>query len=310
LETRGKAGLQKGSHLGDGDFVEHAQALGGGQALADQHRIEAFEVGEHDELLQRSVVAEVAFRFGVGVAPLLRRLAEQGDVERIGLLGVDEGGLGVGDRRRDKGVPDGVGVDAVVDLGEGALEIPIELEAVVLVVLEALELFDEVKLELNRHPGGEFEGDVLVGVGAAVATGGGNQTDRPGGVDPAFGGEDEAVKPGLFSNPIEFDGIKIGVVELLPDAKELDGVPVPEPVGDKVVCSLRILVAGDVGETDIILPVSREHGNVSAFHREARALGFTHMPETMEAVTSKREDPRYLTLASSERRSAAACGVR
>ena len=26
----------------------------------------------------------------------------------------------------------------------------------------------------------------------------------------------------LFSNPIEFDGIKIRVVELLPDAKELD----------------------------------------------------------------------------------------
>ena len=39
-------------------------------------------------------------------------------------------------------------VDAVVDLGEGALEVPIELEAVVFVVLEALKFDDEVELEL------------------------------------------------------------------------------------------------------------------------------------------------------------------
>jgi hypothetical protein len=39
-------------------------------------------------------------------------------------------------------------VDAVVDLGEGALEVPIELESVVFVVLEALEFDDEVELEL------------------------------------------------------------------------------------------------------------------------------------------------------------------
>jgi hypothetical protein len=43
-------------------------------------------------------------------------------------------------------------VDAVVDLGEGALKIPAELEAVVFVVLETLEFLDEVELEFHGNP--------------------------------------------------------------------------------------------------------------------------------------------------------------
>jgi len=57
-----------------------------------------------------------------------------------------------GNGGRDERFFDGVGVDAVVDPGEGALEVPAELEAVVFVVLEALEFPDEVELELDGDP--------------------------------------------------------------------------------------------------------------------------------------------------------------
>jgi hypothetical protein len=40
--------------------------------------------------------------------------------------------------------------------------------------------------------------------------------------DPLPGCEDEAVEPDLFFNPIEFDGIKTRVVELLPYSKEFE----------------------------------------------------------------------------------------
>jgi hypothetical protein len=42
---------------------------------------------------------------------------------------------------------DGIGVDAVVELGEGAVEVPGQREAAVLVLLEALEFLDEVELK-------------------------------------------------------------------------------------------------------------------------------------------------------------------
>ncbi len=114
--------------------------------MADEHGIEVFEIGEDDELLQRRVIANVALGVGMGIAPLLRGLAEKGDVEQVGFVGIDERGLGLGDRRREERFLDGVGVYAVVDLGEGALEVPPELEAIVFVVLEALEYLDEVEL--------------------------------------------------------------------------------------------------------------------------------------------------------------------
>lgn len=158
-----------------------------GQALTDEHGIEACEIGEDDELLQWGVVAEVALGIGMSIAPLLRRLAEEGDVEQVGFVGIDEGALSLGDGGRQERLLDRVGVDAVVDLGEGALEIPPELEAVVFVVLEPLEFLDEVKFEFRAEPRAELERDVLVGVGAAVASGARDQSLCPSQVDPLFG---------------------------------------------------------------------------------------------------------------------------
>lgn len=150
--------------MGDGDFVQLVEALRLGQPLADEHGVEAFEIGKDDKLFERSVVANVAFGVGMRIAPLLRGLTEEGDIEQVGLVGIDEHGLLFRDGRRDELLFDRVGVDAVIDFGQCALEVPIELEAVVFLVLEALEFLDEVEFEFHRDPGGEFEGDVLVGV--------------------------------------------------------------------------------------------------------------------------------------------------
>ena len=78
-------------------------------------------------------------------------------------------------------------MDAVVDLGESALEVPIELEVVVFVVLEALELLDQVKLELRAEPGAELESDVLVRVSASVSPGARDQAFATSKPDPFLG---------------------------------------------------------------------------------------------------------------------------
>src|SRR3989344_2102214 len=79
---------------------------------------------------------------------------------------------------------DGVGVDAVVELGKGTVQVPGERQAAVFILLEALELLDQVELELDRYPGGEFEGDVLVSIGAAVTSRLGDQSDGIGNIYP------------------------------------------------------------------------------------------------------------------------------
>ena len=42
------AGGEQGPHLSDGDIVEGGEAFGLWQPLADEHGVEAFEVGEND----------------------------------------------------------------------------------------------------------------------------------------------------------------------------------------------------------------------------------------------------------------------
>jgi hypothetical protein len=36
----------------------------------------------------------------------------------------------------------------------------------------------------------------------------------------------------MFSNPIEFDGIEIGIIQLFPNAEKLDGIAVAQPVAE------------------------------------------------------------------------------
>lgn len=105
----------------------------------DELGVHAFYVGQHQQLFDRGVLAHVAVELGVGIPPLLRGLAEQGDVEQIGLGGVGNGRLSGRDDRRDQVGLDRVRVDAVVELGEGAVEIPGQREAAIFVLLEALD---------------------------------------------------------------------------------------------------------------------------------------------------------------------------
>src|SRR3569832_505174 len=79
---------------------------------------------------------------------------------------------------------DGIGVDAVVELGQGAVEVPGQRKSAFLVVLQALEFLDQLDLEFGADPQAEFKGDVLVGVGAAVSSRAGLQADGPGFLRP------------------------------------------------------------------------------------------------------------------------------
>ena len=75
-------------------------------------------------------------------------------------------------------------MDAVVDLGQRALEVPFQRCGARFFILEALKFLDQVQLELGTEPGTELESDVTVGIGAAVATGFGVKADGRSGVDP------------------------------------------------------------------------------------------------------------------------------
>ena len=128
-----------------------------------------------------------------------------------------------------------VGVDSVVDLREVAADIP--AESLTLSFFEPLKLLDEVQLELNRDPRGKFVSDIRVGVRAAVTTSFRLNTNGPRTLNPLLGRQCETVETSLLSNPVEFDGIKPLVIDLLPDTEELNGIAVPQPVPDEVVAA-------------------------------------------------------------------------
>jgi hypothetical protein len=108
----------------------------------------------------------------------------------------------------------------VSDLRESAIEVPRKREAAGFVVLETAELLNEAAFKLWAQPRTELEGDILVGIRAAVPSGGCGQSFGVVAVNPSLGGEEKAVPAHLISNSLEFEGIKIRVVNLFPDPEE------------------------------------------------------------------------------------------
>ncbi|UCZ57647.1 hypothetical protein LGV61_05050 [Desulfurispirillum indicum] len=119
----------------------------------DKLGIHVLQVCEDEKLFQCRVVAHVAILIGVSFAPFAGGLAEEGDVEQVGLAGVGEGGLLRSDLCWNQVGLYSVGVQAVIDLGEGAIQVLSEGETTVFVFLEPLELLDEVEFEFDRNPG-------------------------------------------------------------------------------------------------------------------------------------------------------------
>jgi len=121
-----------------------------------------------------------------------------------------------------------------------------------------------VEFELDRYPGGEFKGDVLVCVGATVTPGVRNDADGLCLLYPLFRGQAEAVQPGQHSNPVEFDGMKIRVAELLPNTENFYCITVSEPVAHKIVRAVGVLDTCDVRKADEVLFLLRQHGDSGA----------------------------------------------
>jgi hypothetical protein len=236
--------------LHDGNSVQLHQALWRGQALVTQHRIHAFEVRQHHQLLKSGSVTHVASRAGVGLPPLSRGAAKQGDIEQVGFACVNGSGLNRRQAWWNQLLLNGARMDLVVNLGQSALKAPFQLDGAGFFILETLKFLNEVGLELGTQPRSKLEGNISVSVSTTASSRLGIKADSPGGINPFFGREREVVQTCLAFKPIEFERFKFGVVQLLPDTQELDRVPVAQPV---VKNALIAKVPEHVGQGDEIL---------------------------------------------------------
>ena len=251
-------------HLANRNRIETFQAIALRKFHVNELGIHVLQIGEHEELFERRVVAHVAVEIGIGIAPLTGGQTEEGDIEQVGFAGVGGGGLFGGDLGGDQVRLDSVGVEAVVDLGEGAVEVPGQREAAVFVFLEALEFSDEVEFEFDGDPGREFEGNVPVSESATVATGFGNDAYGCSVFDPLARSQHKAVETCPISKPLEFEGFKIRVIQALPNAKEFHGVPVSHPILDDVIRACRFFVLRNVRERDVVLIPPPNHSDFRA----------------------------------------------
>ena len=112
-------------------------------------------------------------------------------------------------------------------------------EKLLLLLLETFELFDQMDFEFRADSHTEFKGDVLVCIGAAITPGARHKSNRICFFNPFLYAKPVTVQAHLTSNYGEFSIIKIRIVYLLPNTKELDRVPVAQPVRNEEIAVLH-----------------------------------------------------------------------
>jgi hypothetical protein len=98
-------------------------------------------------LLKGCVVSDVSLFIRIGIPPLFRSLAEQGDIQQVGFACIDSVDLFFGYMGGDDFILYCVGVDTVVYFFEGSLEVPFEIETLILFVFKSLKLFYQIKFK-------------------------------------------------------------------------------------------------------------------------------------------------------------------
>lgn len=86
--------------------------------------------------------------------------------------------------------------------------------------LQSLAFLDHTQREFSGNPGRELEGNVFVAIGSAVSARLGDQPDGLCLFNPLLWSQCEAVKARLFLKSVEFDGVKIRIVQMLPKPQE------------------------------------------------------------------------------------------
>ena len=69
-------------------------------------------------------------------------------------------------------------------------------------------------------------------------------------------------------NSIEFDGIKSGIIKLLPKPHEFNRIPVTHPVLEDIITPIGVSVAGNIGKTYkvfIIILINNDPGALNFY---------------------------------------------
>ena len=92
-----------------------------------------------------------------------------------------------------------------------------------------------------------------MGVGSTIAASLGNNANGAGRIHPLLWRHHKAVQPCLTSKRIEFDTVKIWIVECFPHTEKLDGVSIAKPVLNDVPWIVTILDFCNVCQAEKII---------------------------------------------------------
>ena len=195
-----------------------------GKTLVDEDGIEVLHIRQANQLVDSGIVAYVAFLVCICLSPLLGCHSEHRHVEYICFVGIYDACLLRSHLFGDDVAFDGIGVYAVVNLGEFPFGRPSNLPLFFL--FKALELLNKIEFDRDAYRRATFKGNVPKGICSTIFPFFNDNSNSTSLFNPLRNAQDEIWQTGLHSKVVKFDHFKIGVVYHLPRTEKLYGVTV------------------------------------------------------------------------------------
>lgn len=150
-----------------------------------------------------------------------------------------------------------------------ALDMPFEVAPVIFLALEPLKFLDKKHLKTGAEPITEIQRDVRVRPGpAAVPPRFGDEANGTHLGHPCFWIEQVAILEVLDFKPIQMDGVKTGVVYLLPSLQKFERRGIFHPCHNQDIGPARLRAPGDIREGDEISLADGLDGHGQPFDEE------------------------------------------
>jgi len=272
-------------------FVERFQSLFWRRALRNQQGVLAFQASHDYQLFNGGIVPDITLGVRIGALPLRSCHPEQCHVQQIRFICIDYSGtLGVKLRRNQVRL-DSIGVYPVLRFSQDTPDIPVK-PSLRFFLFETLELGNQVQLELGAKPASELKGDVFVRVGAAVPSLSGHQADTTRFFHPLAGRQGEAVQTSSIFNYLEFDVVKVWVVQSLPNAQELHRVLVAQPCANQSAAPVEL--GSHIRQADVILFAFAVQVDGDTLYRQL-FVAACHLRVSPEITSGASVAPTHLT---------------
>ena len=113
---------------------------------------DTFQITQNHQLFQGCLISDISFFLNITFSPFFGSNSEKCNIQQICFVSINKTRLQFCNFFRNQISFDCICMNLIIDFGNGSLQVPLEIQPVVFIILEALKFLNQINFELRTNP--------------------------------------------------------------------------------------------------------------------------------------------------------------